>query len=151
MNRSNDLGFFHLLSGSYARLTNEALVPAGRDASAAARWLYQEAPFGLLAHDTDSDPCFIYANITAQKLFEYDWDEFVRIRSRFSAEAPNREERQRLLDAAAQDGYMTDYRGLRVAKSGRRFWVDHVTLWQLLDEDGKLHGQAALLPDWYDV
>jgi hypothetical protein len=151
MDRRIDPDFFNLLSGSYARLTKKALVPADQDSAAGAHWLYNEAPFGLLAHNTDADPCFIYANITAQKLFEYDWSEFITIRSRLSAEAPNREERQRLLDAAARDGYMTDYRGVRVAKSGRRFWVENVTLWQLIDENGKLHGQAALLPDWHDA
>jgi PAS domain-containing protein len=151
MNKHLDLDFFHLLSGSYTRLTKQTLVPADLDASTAAAWLYEDAPFGVLAHNTDADPRFIYANITAQKLFEYDWDEFVTIRSRFSAEAPNREERQRLLDAAARDGYMTDYRGLRIAKSGRRFWVENVTLWQLTDENGTLRGQAARLPDWHNA
>lgn len=151
MNTGTDLDFFDLLSQSYFRFTKKSLVPEERDASVAARWLYEEAPFCLLAHNTDADPRFIYANRTAQACFEYNWDEFTALRSRFSAEAPDREERQRLLDAANRDGYITEYRGLRVAKSGKRFWVDHVTLWQLIDETGRLHGQAALIPYWHDV
>jgi hypothetical protein len=35
---------------------------------------------------------------------------------------------------------------MRVTKSGERFWIEGVTVWQLLDEKGKRHGQAALLP-----
>lgn len=96
-----------------------------------------------MTHNTDADPRFIYANRTTQACYGYDWNEFTELRSRFSAEAVNREERQRLLDAANRDGYVTEYRGLRVAKSGRRLWIDHVTLWQLIDETGTLHGLAG--------
>ncbi|GAB1584018.1 MEKHLA domain-containing protein [Phyllobacterium phragmitis] len=151
MNENMDIGFFNLLSKSYSRFTNKPLVPAAYEGHAAAQWLYEEAPFGLLAHNTDPDPRFIYANKTAQKCFGYDWDEFTALLSRFSAEMPDRDERQRLLDRASRYGYINDYRGIRVAKSGRRFWIDQVTLWQLIDEEGTLHGQAALIPEWHDV
>jgi len=151
MGKGMDLEFFNLLSDSYLAVTNKPLVPAEYEGPAAARWLYEDAPFGLLAHNTDPDPRFIYANRTAQSCFEYDWDEFTALLSRFSAEMPDREERQRLLDRAARDGYISDYRGVRVAKSGRRFRVERVTLWQLIDRHGKLHGQAALIPEWHDV
>ncbi|KXF75418.1 MEKHLA domain-containing protein [Paramesorhizobium deserti] len=151
MGKSTDLDFFNLLSDSYFRFTRKSLVPGEQEASRAARWLYEDAPFGLLAHNTDADPRFIYANKTAQSCFEYDWDEFTALLSRFSAELPDREERQRLLDIVVRDGYISDYRGVRVAKSGRRFRVDHVTVWQLVDKHGQLHGQAALIPRWQDV
>ena len=44
--------------------------------------------------------------------------------SRLSAEAPEHAERQRLLDAVARDGFTGGYRGLRIAKGGRRFWIE---------------------------
>ncbi len=47
----------------------------------------------MLAHNTDPDPRFIYANKTAQACFEYAGDEFITLPSRLSAEAPNRAER----------------------------------------------------------
>ncbi|MFD8646950.1 MEKHLA domain-containing protein [Streptomyces mirabilis] len=50
-----------------------------------ARRLDEDAPFGLLAHDTSADPIFIYANSTAQRCFEYTWHEFVRLPFRLSA------------------------------------------------------------------
>ena len=43
----------------------------------------------------------------------------------------------------ARDGYVTGYRGLRVAKSGRQFRIGDVTVWSLLDERGGQVGQAA--------
>lgn len=142
-----DPGFFALLTSSYARTVGRPLVDGPHDAA----WLYGEAPFAVLAHNTAADPVFVYANRTAQACFEYDWDEFVTLPSRLSAEAPNRDERQRLLDAVTRDGFISDYRGMRIAKSGRRFWIEGGTVWQLIDADGTLRGQAALFTSWTDV
>jgi PAS domain-containing protein len=139
--------FFELLSGSYSRLVGTPLVEPGCDAT----WLYLEAPFAVLVHNTDPDPRFIYANRTAQDCFEYSWDELVQLRSRLSAEAPDRAERQRLLDAVASRGYVSGYAGLRIAKSGRRFWIRDGVIWQLTDERGALHGQAAIFRSWQDA
>jgi hypothetical protein len=94
---------------------------------------------------------FFYANRAAQARFEYGWDEFVTLPSRLSAEAPDRAERQRLLDAVTRDGFIGDYRGLRIAKSGRRFWIENATVWQLIDESGTLRGQAATFRDWREM
>jgi hypothetical protein len=68
-----------------------------------------------------------------------------------SAEEHDREERQRLLDLVKLHGFATGYRGLRIAKSGRRFWIENVTVWQLIDRDGVLRGQAAIYRQWRDV
>jgi hypothetical protein len=74
-----------------------------------------------------------------------------RLPSRLSAEAPNRAERQGLIEAVARDGYATGYRGLRIAKSGRRFWIEDVTMWQLADATGVVRGQAATYRRWQDA
>jgi len=145
-NLSVDAAFFDLLAGSYARLVGTPLA-ADRDAG----WLYRDAPFVVLAHNTESDPRFIYANRTAQALFEYPWDEFVTLPSRLSAEAPDRAERQRLLDEVARNGFVADYAGIRIAKSGRRFRIENGVVWQLIDEAGNIHGQAATFSAWRDI
>jgi len=142
-----DPQFFDLLTGSYRRLLDADLVAPGQDA----RWLYAEAPFAVLAHNTDDDPRFVYGNRTAQSCFELSWDEIVGMPSRLSAEAPEREERQRLLDAVARDGFVTGYRGIRIAKSGRRFFIEDGVIWQLIDGEGVFRGQAATFSRWTDV
>jgi len=141
----------HLIIESYRRLLGRPLVDATLDAAAQAAWLNDDAPFGLLAHDTQPDPRFIYANLAALAAFEYPQDELIGLPSRLTAEAPNRAERQRLLDAVARDGFVEDYRGLRIAKSGRRFWIEDVTVWMLVDADGRTHGQAAVYRRWRDI
>jgi PAS domain S-box-containing protein len=100
----------------------------------------------VLAHDTSADPLFVYANRAAQRAFGYTWEEFVGMPSRLSAEAPERAERQRLLDAVARDGFVSGYSGIRVARDGRRFPVSEGIVWQLVDEAGTVHGQAATFP-----
>jgi PAS domain S-box-containing protein len=145
--RAADSFIFGLLTGSFARLVGRGLVPehAGPD------WLYEEAPFAVLAHDTSDDPRFFYANRAAQACFGYSWIEFIGLPSRLSAEAPDRAARQELLDAVARDGYIADYRGVRVAKSGRRFWIEQAIVWELLDADGVRCGQAATFERWVDL
>lgn len=134
-----DQGFFDLLTGSYASRVKTPLVPEGQGPG----WLYHDAPFAVLAHDTAADPHFVYANRAAQACFEYSWDEFITLPSRLSAEAPDRAERQRLLDEVTRNGFISDYRGLRISKSGRRFWIEQAVVWQLIGTDGILRGQAA--------
>ncbi len=138
-----DPALVDLICDSYQRLLGEPLVPVGIASVAAAKWLYAEAPFCILAHERADDPRFIFANQAAQRCFEYEWSELVGLPSRLSAEAPNRGERQRLLEAVERQGFATGYRGLRVAKSGRRFWIEEVTVWNLVDSAGEVQGQAA--------
>jgi hypothetical protein len=140
-------GHAALIAGSYARLLNRELLPEGEDL---ARHLYH-APFVVLAHDGADDPVFFYANLTAQRLFEMAWADFVRLPSRHSAEPLAREERQRLLDQVLRQGYIDDYAGVRVSSTGRRFLVSDARVWNLVDAEGRVVGQAAAFSDWQPV
>jgi hypothetical protein len=106
------------------------------------------APFIVLSHNTAADPQFTYANLAAQTLFEIPWREIVGLASRYSAEAPVREERERLLTRVAEQGYIEDYQGIRVARSGKRFMIHQAIVWNLLDGDGFKLGQAASFSSW---
>jgi MEKHLA domain-containing protein len=144
---SVDARFFDLLTSSYYRLVGKRLVEAGRGA----QWLYHHANFVVVAHNTDADPRFIYANQGAQICFGYSWDEFMALPSRLTAEAPGRAERQALLDSVRRKGFASGYRGLRITKSGRRFWIEDGVVWQLVGKDGMTYGQAATFRKWRAV
>ncbi|MBU9345257.1 MEKHLA domain-containing protein [Burkholderia multivorans] len=146
MSLRTDADFFLLLADSYRRLLNRPLVPDGLNAADGAAWLYDAAPFGILAHDTSADPVFVYGNKRAQAIFEYGWDELTALPSRLSAEPMERRERQSFLEKVARDGFVSDYRGVRVTKSGKRFWIERATVWQLVDAGGVVRGQAAMIP-----
>ncbi|KVH69815.1 MEKHLA domain-containing protein [Burkholderia ubonensis] len=146
MSLRTDPDFFVLLADSYHRLLNRPLVPDGMSASDGAAWLYCAAPFGILAHDASADPVFVYGNKRAQAIFEYDWDELTALPSRLSAEPMERRERQLFLDKVTQDGFVSEYRGVRITKTGKRFWIERATVWQLTDAAGNVRGQAAMIP-----
>jgi len=146
--RRRDEDFAVLLAGSFWRLVGRRLVEG---ITPSAPWLYRNAPFCLLAHDGAADPCFIYANLAAQRCFGYAWEEFLRLPSRLSAEAPEQGERERLLAAVKAEGFIKNYRGIRIAKSGRRFLIEDAVVWELIDETGARHGQAAMFSPGPDV
>lgn len=148
---ANDPDFFDLLVTSYRRSVGREPAFLERGAHRSAEWLYAQASQCVLAHNTDPDPRFIYANRAAQAAFEYDWDEITSLPSRLSAEPVDREERQRLLDAVARHGFAEGYSGIRIAKSGRRFRIEEGVVWQLIDRDGAVRGQAATFAHWRDV
>lgn len=64
---SLDPQFFHLLADSHQRLVGTPLINNAVAPADVARWLYEDAPFCVLAHNTDADPRFIYANRAAQR------------------------------------------------------------------------------------
>ncbi|GAB4063551.1 MEKHLA domain-containing protein [Uliginosibacterium sediminicola] len=135
--------WLRIILSSHEQLLGTPLVPAGLDENAALHWLDQEADFCVLAHEASADPRFVYANAATLRCFGYSADEFIGLPSRLSAEAPNREERDALLQRVQGDGFASGYRGLRIAKDGRRFWIEDVTVWNLLDAAGARIGQAA--------
>lgn len=133
-----------LLVDSYRRLTGRELVPDGLRGDEAAEWL-DRAPFGLLAHDTATDPVFIYANQKAQTLFAYGDKGLLGLPSRLSAGTQDQSSRQAFMESVLDRGYVDDYRGPRVRQDGTPFWIEDVTIWNLVDTDGTLAGQAALI------
>lgn len=134
-----------LIAASFHRLLGRPLLPEAGADTWAALW---HAPAVIVAHGTEDDPVFFYGNRLALELFEMDFAAFTRLPSRCSAEPLVREERERLLQRVSRDGYIDDYAGVRISASGRRFRIEQAVVWNLLDADGSLHGQAATFGQW---
>ncbi len=105
------------------------------------------APFALISHGTEHEPVFNYANARAMKLFNMSWDEITTLQSRYSAETLDREQRSLLLKEVKRHGYIENYSGVRIAKGGRRFYIEQATVWNLID-NGTYYGQAAMFSLW---
>ncbi|MDH4359662.1 MAG: MEKHLA domain-containing protein [Nitrospirota bacterium] len=105
-------------------------------------------PFVVVSHGLQDDPILNYGNRTALTLWEMDWDQLTQTPSRQTAEPVNREERARMLDQARFQGYIADYRGVRISRSGRRFLVERATVWNVRQPDGTPLGQAATFSHW---
>lgn len=136
-----------LMLDSYARLIGKRLMNYDSNVHTAAEAIYN-APFVLLAHGAESDPVLNFGNKRALGLWEMDWDTFTSMPSRLTAEPMERSERDKLLADAKRQGYSEGIRGIRVASSGRRFEIIDVLLWNLVDEEGIYHGQAAVFDQW---
>ncbi|HWA63520.1 MAG TPA: MEKHLA domain-containing protein [Caulobacteraceae bacterium] len=135
-----------LIAASHARLTGRPLVAAAPENLAAKLWT---APFGVLAHGTEADPVFFYANRLALELFELTPQALIAMPSRLSAEpGGEREARARFMRDVTQRGFADDYAGVRVSSTGRRFRIEAATVWNLVDTAGRRHGQAAAFSRW---
>lgn len=136
-----------VLSNSLEHWSGCGLIEEEDDPVKAARKLYY-APFVLLSHGTEKDPIINYANEAAQQLFEMNWQTFVRLPSRLSAEAMLQTKRNRLLQRVTEHGFIDDYSGIRISSSGRRFLINQATVWNLQNSDGSYCGQAATFSNW---
>jgi hypothetical protein len=135
------------LARSYRHFTGRELLPGVTDDLELARQIY-EAPFVVVSHGTEADPVLNYGNAAALALWEMSWDELTRTPSRLTAEAPLREERAQLLAAVTANGFIDDYSGVRISKSGRRFRIAQATVWNLVTENNQPGGQAATFSEW---
>ncbi len=136
-----------LLYNSFYQLTGKKLIDCPLD-QLGERLFF--APFAVVSHDTSADPIFNYANQTALDLFEMTWQKFTALPSRLSAEQPLREERERLLNAVTESGFIDDYTGIRVSRTGKRFYIENAYVWNLEQQNNR-YGQAAMFTTWRPV
>ncbi len=136
-----------VIARSLKHWAGRELLPASLPPAEFAENIFH-APFVLVSHGMEADPVLNYGNAAALSLWEMSWAELTRTPSRLTAEAPNREERARLLAAVTARGFIDDYSGIRISKSGRRFRIAQATVWNLLSETGQPCGQAAMFAQW---
>lgn len=135
------------LRASFDRLTGQCLIPPALDAQAAVTAL-DHAEFALASHGTEPDPVFNYANRLALARFEMRWEAFITLPSRLASEPEHQAECARLLAEVSRQGYIADYSGIRIARSGQCFRIHDTTVWNVSDERGQPAGQAALIRHW---
>ena len=135
------------LLDSFARLLGRELVPRQGSAVEQAARLFH-APFVVVSHGTEADPVLNYGNARALGLWEMTWDELTQTPSRLTAEPVHRDERARLLARTREHGFVDDYSGIRISKTGRRFRIEQAIVWNLTDSAGEHRGQAATFDRW---
>lgn len=131
-----------LLLSSFARVTGRPLLEAA-DAEA----LYH-APFPVLSHNTAADPVLTHGNTAAQELWEMGWDQLTALPSRLTAEPAHRDQRDAMFAEMRAKGFISNYSGVRISASGRRFEIRNAVIWPLLGPDGEKLGEAATFRDY---
>lgn len=123
------------------------VMPVKASAASQIENLYH-APFAIVSHGIETDPVFNFANQFALDLFEFNFEEFIQLPSRMSAEAVERQEREKLLDEVSRNNIIRNYRGVRISATGKRFMIEQAIVWNLFDRHGNKHGQAAMFKNW---
>ncbi|HKN86631.1 MAG TPA: MEKHLA domain-containing protein [Nitrospiraceae bacterium] len=145
--RPEQIEWVQSLLTSYHHWTGRELIERDGSADQQASALFS-APFVVVSHGGQTDPLLNYGNRAALDLFEMTWEDLCRTPSRLTAEPIEQAERARMLTEARARGYIVDYRGVRISKTGRRFIVEHALVWNVLTADGMLAGQAATFSQW---
>ena len=135
------------LLDSYAHWTKQELIPRKGTSYDQALHLFN-CPFVVLCHIVQDDPVFNYGNRAALDLWEMDWEQLIQTPSRLTAEPVNRQERARMLQQAKEHGYILDYSGVRISRTGKRFYVDQAIIWNVFTSDSATVGQAATFSTW---
>ena len=137
-----------LLLNSFSFLVGRELVIRNHTREEQSHCLFN-APFVVVSHGIESDPILNYGNKKALYLWEMTWEDFVQTPSRKTAEPIHRNERALLLERTLQNGYIDDYSGVRISKTGKRFKIDRAIIWNITDENGHYYGQAATFDTWH--
>lgn len=143
------LQHIQLLLYSFHRWTGNTLIPITNHQSPIeiANLLFN-ADLVVVSHGTQSDPILNYGNQQALDLWKMDWQTFTSTPSRYTAEQMESSEREQLLAQVKSQGYISGYRGIRIASNGDRFYINQAIIWNVVDQEGKLWGQAATFRNW---
>lgn len=141
------ISWSQLLLDSYEKLLGHQLIERKGNAEAQAKTLFF-APLVVASHGTEADPIFNYGNQKALELWEMTWDDFTKTPSRMTAEPANREERKKMLAQAEKQGFIDNYRGVRIASTGKLFLIEKAIVWNLFDARDRPCGQGATFSKW---
>ena len=143
----NWIAHTQIMLNSFRRFVGRELISRTGDIYEEARIVF-DASFVVVSHGTQDDPILNYGNKTALSLWEMDISTLTSMPSRLTAEPLHRDERAQLMTRAARDGFVDDYRGVRISSSGKRFLIEQAIIWNLTDADGQRVGQAATFSNW---
>ena len=143
------LAHIQLLLYSFHHWTGDTLIPnTDRKSPLETANLLFNANFVVVSHGIQADPVLNYGNQKALDLWKMDWQTFTSTPSRYTAEMMERGEREQLLAQAKSQGYISNYRGIRIDSNCDRFYINQAIIWNVVDQEGKLWGQAATFREW---
>jgi MEKHLA domain len=141
------IDWIEILLVSYRQLLGRELIECSGSWLEKSQLLYA-APFVVVSHGTQSDPVLNYGNQVALDLWEMDWTKFTQTPSKSTAEPVNQAAREVMMSQVLRQGFVDNYRGVRISSSGRRFEIDRAIIWNLTDLQGQPCGQAATFASW---
>lgn len=141
------INWCQLILNSYDKFLGKQLIYRNGDKLEESKALFL-APFVVVSHGTEIPPIFNYANQTAQNLWEMNWEEFTQLASQESAIADARELREKMLQEVIIKGYIDNYEGIRITKTGKQFLIKNATVCNLINDNNHYCGQVATFSQW---
>jgi len=129
---------------SFRRCIGRELIDRSGDAAEDARRLF-DLPLAVLAHDTAPQPLLDWANQAAARAFDATPESLLGKLSSATAPPDATADRRALFDVLARQGFVTGYSGVRISLTGRRFIIENVAVFALVDEAGHPAGHAAVI------
>lgn len=136
-----------LILDSYQKWTGKTLLPSTSASPETYLQLFS-APFPVLSSTHDAEPVLNYGNQTALDLWEMDWTSLTNTLGKNTAEAMERDTREKFLQTVREKGFIDNYSGIRISRTGKRFRIENATVWNLVDSSGAYSGQAATFTHW---
>jgi len=136
-----------LLLRTYRQRTGRYLIEPSDDLELDAQRLF-EAPFVVVSGGAEAEQILNYGNMTALGLWEMDWDTLTQTPSKETAEPVHQAQRAEFLRQVKATGFIDDYTGIRISRTGRRFQIKQATVWNVTDARDLYLGQAATFSDW---
>lgn len=130
-----------LICNSYKKWTGRELIAVIDQQSLLESLFY--SPTVVLAHGIEDNPILNFGNLAALQMWEMDWDSFTRMPSRLTAEPMERSARDEFMRTVSENGFIDNYTGIRISSTGRKFYIENATVWNLTNEQGEYCGQAA--------
>jgi hypothetical protein len=141
------INWTQILLDSYKQLlAKELIIRKGSKIEQAKQLFF--APFVVISHGIEADPIYNYGNKSGLILWERSWEELRKTPSRTSAEPLLREERQQLLTETKNQEYVINRQAIRISKTGKKYQINDITIWNLYNQKNKYCGQAATFSDW---
>lgn len=138
------------LLNSFKKLSGQELIDRSGSLEEQAERLFYSSHV-VVSHDTEKDPIFNYGNQAALDLWEFNWAEFTALPSRYSAEPITQAQRDLILNEVKRQGYIPNYRSVRISRSGKRFWVENAIIWTVTNDQDQFIGQAATFSKWTPI
>ena len=134
---------------SFTVLTGRDLVPYDANPSLLAERV-QRAPFIIMSRSFERDELPAYGNDLALNLWQQSWDQFTALPMSDESDASAEEQVmwEQANELALAVGHADVVSGVLTAGPGRRIRFTRATIWNVLDDDGQIVGQATLLPTW---
>lgn len=137
-----------LLNENYRMKFEKYLIAPNESSAIETVQKIESGNFALVSHGIQEDPIFNYGNKKALELFEMEFNDFIKLPSRKSAEPVHRDERAALLKEVTENGCINNYSGIRVSSTGKRFEIKNAKVFNLVDGHGAKYGQAAYFDEW---